>query len=518
MRRGLCQLPHGRESGTLSPRNRRDERRDERPAAGIGGTGRTLFRSHAAAVWRRSAGPAGLRRLAADAASAHRELCRQASRRHALRQWARPRHCRAAFPLAAGGAARRARVPRRDRWPGRTRRRPAPRRHRRRDGRCRPPRDVRWHDAGFSEPVVGAAVARPGYGGIVLGPQASLGFDPQPVSRRRPQPGHAWPFGDVVETPPDPPDEIARALDGFFARSAGAYGILIATPERTLCERYSEFGAADRATPSWSMTKAITGTVIGRLIQEGWLALVYDTAPAPLWRDPRAIHRLITLDHLLRMRSGLAFPVSHGDGRVTLGFENSAVYQDAGDAFAAAQRSIVATAPGAVYRYINSGLNVLGAIIRDQIERRGLPYHQTLYGLLVDRLGMASYQHSADIAGNLIASGAGFATLRDYAKLGVLYLQNGMWDGERLLPQSWADYALTATHTGTSYAACFRTNIDRLFPDLPPDTAWASGASDQRIFILRRHRLTVAVSNETDHPMDLSALNHVIATAIAAWA
>jgi CubicO group peptidase (beta-lactamase class C family) len=266
------------------------------------------------------------------------------------------------------------------------------------------------------------------------------------------------------------------------------------------------------------MTKAITCTVIGRLIQEGWLASVHDPAPAPLWRDPRAIHRLISVDHLLRMRSGLGFPVLHGDGRVTLGFENSAVYQDAGDAFAAAQRSIVATLPGTVYRYINSGLNVLGAIIRDQIERRGLPYHETVYGLLVDRLGMASYQHSADIAGNLIASGAGFATLRDYAKLGVLYLQNGVWDDERLLPSGWADYALTATHTGTGYAACFRTNIDRQFPDLSPDTAWASGASDQRIFILRRHRLTVAVSNETDHPMDLLALNHVIAAAIAAWA
>jgi CubicO group peptidase (beta-lactamase class C family) len=129
------------------------------------------------------------------------------------------------------------------------------------------------------------------------------------------------------------------------------------------------------------MTKAITCTVIGRLIREGWLASVYDPAPAPLWRDPRSIHRLITLDHLLRMRSGLGFPVSRSDGRVTLGFENSAVYQDAGDAFEAAQRSLVATVPGTVYRYINSGLNVLGAIIRDQIERRGLQYHETLYGL-----------------------------------------------------------------------------------------------------------------------------------------
>ncbi|MBO0739657.1 MAG: serine hydrolase [Alphaproteobacteria bacterium] len=377
---------------------------------------------------------------------------------------------------------------------------------------------VRWNDAGFGEPVVGCAVARPGYGGIVLGPHESLRFNPQPVSRKRAEPGRAWPLGDAIETPPAPPADVARALDTFFTRSRGAYGILIATPERVLCEFYSEFGAADRVTPSWSMTKAITCTVIGRLIQEGWLASVHNPAPAPLWGDPRAIHRLITLDQLLRMRSGLAFPVSHGDGRVTLGFENSAVYQDAGDAFEAAQRSIVATVPGAVYRYINSGLNVLGAIIRHQIEQRGLPYYETLYGLLVDRLCMASYQHSADIAGNLIASGAGFATLRDYAKLGVLYLQNGVWDGERLLPQGWADYALTATHTGTSYAACFRTNIDCLFPDLPPDTAWASGASDQRIFILRRHRLTVAVSNETDHPMDLLALNQVIATAIAAWA
>jgi hypothetical protein len=374
---------------------------------------------------------------------------------------------------------------------------------------------VRWSDAGFGEPVVGAAVARPDYGGIVLGPHSTLQFDPQPLSRRQPETGRTWPLGDAVEKPLVPSPEMARALDAFFARSTGAYGVLIATPERILCERYSEFGDPDRPTPSWSMTKAITCTVIGRLIQDGWLASVYDPAPAPLWRDPRSIHRLITFDHLLRMRSGLGFPVSHGDGRVTIGFENSAVYQDAGDAFEAAQRSIVATVPGAVYRYINSGLNVLGAIVRDQIERRGLPYHQTLYELLVDRLGMASYQHSADIAGDLIASGAGFATLRDYAKLGVLYLQNGAWGGEQLLPQGWADYALTATHTGTSYAACFRTNIDHLFPDLPRDAAWASGASDQRIFILRRHRLTVAVANETDYPMDLAGLNRVIATAIA---
>ena len=106
------------------------------------------------------------------------------------------------------------------------------------------------------------------------------------------------------------------------------------------------------------MTKAVTCTLIGRLIHEGWLGSVYDPAPAPLWRDPRSIHHLITLDHLLRMRSGLGFPVVDEHGHATIGFENSAVYQDAADAFDAAQRSIVATVPGSVYRYINAGINV----------------------------------------------------------------------------------------------------------------------------------------------------------------
>jgi hypothetical protein len=55
-----------------------------------------------------------------------------------------------------------------------------------------------------------------------------------------------------------------------------------------------------------------------------------------------------------------------------------------------------------------------------------------------------------------------------------------------------------------------------MFPDLPPDAAWASGASNQRILVMHRHCLTVAVSNKTDYPMDLAALNHTIAAAIAA--
>jgi len=371
---------------------------------------------------------------------------------------------------------------------------------------------VTWTGTEVGEPIAGHAIARPGYGGILLGERVAPCFNPHAISRNI---DGAWRWNEAAAAPPA---AMNTALDAFFKSSPGVYGVLIGSPDRLLAERYSPFGAQDRATPSWSMTKPVTATVLGRLIQMGWFHSVHDPAPAPLWRDPRTIHRLITLDHLVRMRSGLGFPVRHGDGSITLGFENSAVYQDGVDAFDMAQRSIVATLPGSVFRYVNSGMNVLGAVIRDQIEKRGLPYHETVYSLLADPLGMGSYQHSADIAGNFIGSGSGFATLRDYAKLGLLYVNDGVWNGERLLPEGWVEYATTATHTGTSYAACFRTNTDRIFPSLPIETAWAAGASDNRVFILRRHRMTVAVSNETDHPMDLAALDRMIATAIETFA
>jgi CubicO group peptidase (beta-lactamase class C family) len=372
---------------------------------------------------------------------------------------------------------------------------------------------VRWNDPDFATPIAAHAIARPGYGGILLGPHATPEFDPIPLARPVADPNRPWPLGDAVNAPPPPAKPLAAAADALFANSPGIYGLLIARADRITFERYSAHGAPDRATPSWSMTKSITGTLIGRLVHEGWLGSVYDAAPAPLWRDPRAIHSLITIDHLLRMRSGLAMPVLDAAGGSALGFEVGMVYHLAADAFTVAQRGLVATRPGAVFRYVNSGPNVLGAIIRDAIERRGLPYYATLYGLLADRIGMASYQHSADLKGNLIASGAGFATLRDYARLGVLYVQDGIWDNQRLLPTGWVDYALAPSHAGTNYAASFWTNNTDTFPSLPADTAWASGASDQRIFIMRSRGMVAAVANETDHPMDLPALDRTLAVA-----
>jgi CubicO group peptidase (beta-lactamase class C family) len=282
---------------------------------------------------------------------------------------------------------------------------------------------VTWNDAGFGAPVVGRAVAPEGWGGIVIGEATPAAVVRTPIPRAAPS-GRAWPLGDDVAAP-EADAGLARAVDRFFAASPGVYGLLVAAPDRVLFERYGAGGAPDRVTPSWSMNKSMTGSLIGRMLHLGWLEDVHAPAPAPSWRDPRGIHALVTLDHLLRMRSGLAMPCVD-DIASSLGFENAAVYHDAADAFAAAQASLVAVRPGAVFRYINAGINVLAAIIRDRIERRGMAYQETVYALLPDVLGMSSYRMSGDVAGNLIGSGSAFATLRDWSKLAVLYLQDGV--------------------------------------------------------------------------------------------
>ncbi len=372
---------------------------------------------------------------------------------------------------------------------------------------------VAWEDAAFGAPVVGHAVAAPGYGGIVLGAASAPRFEPVPIVRPAFDAARAWPSGDAgaVETPA----ALAEAADRFFAASPGLYGVLVATSRGVLLERYGAGGGPDVVTPSWSVTKAITATLIGRLVHEGWLGSIHDPAPAPLWRDPRGIHRLVTVDHLMRMRSGLGFPMIDGAGGTRGGFENGEVYCEGEDAFTAAQRASVLTVPGAVYRYVNTGINVLGAIIRERIEARGLPYHATVYGLLADRIGMGSYQHSADIVGNFVASGSGFARLRDYARFGVFLAQDGVWDGVRLLPEGWVDAVMRPSHTGTAYAGSFRSNADGQFPSLPRDAAWATGASGQRVFVLRRAGVVIAVTNETDHAQDLAALDALGAAALA---
>jgi hypothetical protein len=138
---------------------------------------------------------------------------------------------------------------------------------------------VAWNDSSFGLPIVGSALTRLGYGSILLGEHAVPRFDPVSITRPHAT-GKPWPYGEDVGDPVDPPAAMAAALDAFMASSSGVYGVLIAKPDRVLLERYSDFGGPEKATPSWSMTKALTCTIVGRMILQGWLHSMHDPAPA----------------------------------------------------------------------------------------------------------------------------------------------------------------------------------------------------------------------------------------------
>ncbi len=118
---------------------------------------------------------------------------------------------------------------------------------------------VRWVDPAFGAPLAGSAIARPGYGGILLGSHTAPAFDPAPIARRAPDAGRAWPLGDEVAPPAPPPAALAAALDRVVpAVPPGIYDILIASPERVLAERLHLSATSVRLIarpPSWSMTR-----------------------------------------------------------------------------------------------------------------------------------------------------------------------------------------------------------------------------------------------------------------------
>jgi CubicO group peptidase (beta-lactamase class C family) len=187
------------------------------------------------------------------------------------------------------------------------------------------------------------------------------------------------------------------------------------------------------------MAKSVTNALVGILVKEKRLFLE-SPAPVPEWQrqdDPR---RGITLDQLLRMTSGLRFDEDSGnlrsDGiRMLLGVADSARY--------AASKPLVAP-PGTRWSYSSGASQIVSGIIRRTIaDDRG--YLEFPRRALFDRIGMRTAVMEPDASGTFVGSSFVFASARDWARLGLLYLRDGVWDGERILPEGWVAYTRRRT-------------------------------------------------------------------------
>lgn len=263
---------------------------------------------------------------------------------------------------------------------------------------------------------------------------------------------------------------------------------------RLVAERYAE--GVNKNTPliGWSMSKSITGLTTGLLVGDG----VLDTAaPAPVsaWHedadDPRA---QITLDHLMRMSSGLAF-----DETYAIGSDVTYMLSNASDAGGYAADIPLEADPDTKWAYSSGTTNIVAGILKRTSGGSLQSHFDYVQSRLFDPLGITSAILETDADGTFIGSSYAYLSARDWARLGQFCLQNGAWNGDQLLPGNWMAYSTAPTHTnpGNDYGAHFWLNGDpedgnpRAWPKLPTDAYFMSGFQGQFVAVIPSSDLVV---------------------------
>ncbi|MEX0707346.1 MAG: serine hydrolase [Woeseia sp.] len=229
-------------------------------------------------------------------------------------------------------------------------------------------------------------------------------------------------------------DELDGIIEQAFAKAYGrdsrTTAVLVATPDAIIAERYIDGYTPTTSQRTWSVAKSIAASVIGAAVQQG---LVDIKAPAdvPEWRraaDPRG---KITLEHLLHMASGL-------DSNVA-GNRTDRIYMGGGLVADSAATRAVEVRPGERWKYANIDTLLAVRAMRSAFANDDaflrFPFEAVLY-----RIGMTHTKLETDWGGDFILSSQVWTTSRDLARLGVLHLQDGVWDGERILPEDWVEY------------------------------------------------------------------------------
>ena len=324
-------------------------------------------------------------------------------------------------------------------------------------------------------------------------------FQPAPVSRNLPDAAKvAWPLGDVGATEPVrgvDSKAVAAALDWAMEQEEqNTRAFVVAYRGKIVGERYAPGWTKDTPQISWSQGKSITATLIGILIQRGLLEL---DQPAPIkeWRGADDPRREIRIRDLLQMSSGLDFTNLSFKGPETLIAKNEhmRVYFDSLNVLEHAVNQPLKVPPGTRYSYLNSDPLSLGRIIRDTVEAQGENYLTFPQRALFDRIGVRSAVLETDAWGNFILSGYDYVSARDWVRFGLLYLNDGVWQEQRILPEGWTDFVATPAPADEkkNYGGMFWLNLPPRMDRVPKDTYWSAGFMGQVTMVIPSRELVV---------------------------
>jgi CubicO group peptidase (beta-lactamase class C family) len=363
--------------------------------------------------------------------------------------------------------------------------------------------DDRSATAGLAPFLRAKALYRDGLGCTLVprGGEAALRAQAAAIPKR-PSAPKPWPRWAANGASDIDAAAMETALDNAFRepdanRQRRTRAVLVVFEGRIVAERYAPGFSAETPLLGWSMTKSVVNALVGILVRQGRLDIL-QPAPVPEWRSPGDPRGAITLDQLLRMSSGLAFVEVYdrfpSHALEMLMGEGSA---DAG-AYAAAQA--LAAEPGSAWSYSSGTSNIVARIVRRSVGGTLADQVRFARAELFDAIDMSHAVIQSDASGTFVGSSFMYATARDWARFGLLYLRDGVWNGRRILPEGWRGYSVAATREAPrgEYGAHWWLNAgapgdpsDRPFPRVPRDLFYASGYEGQAVAVVPSRDLVV---------------------------
>ncbi|MBS0315230.1 MAG: serine hydrolase [Proteobacteria bacterium] len=321
-----------------------------------------------------------------------------------------------------------------------------------------------------------------------------------------------WPTGDLAAKPKQN-IAVALAVKGAFGADYGngarTIAVLAVQDGKIAAESYAKGFGPRISNRTWSVAKSISGTLVGIAVKQRLLDPRL-SARVPEWEptafDPRAA---ITLDNLLRMASGL-----HSD---TAGNRTDALYMGATTVTQETTHWPLEAAPGTRFRYANNDILLAIRSLRTALndDTRYLAFPRTE---LFDRIGMAHTVAETDWQGNFILSSQVWSTARDLARLGLLWLNDGVWQGERILPEGWVKYMTTPSGPQPADGPGYGATLWLFGPKqgLPEGSYAAQGNRGQYIMVVPSKKLVIVRRGEdpAGSPFDIAKFSADVIAAL----
>lgn len=284
--------------------------------------------------------------------------------------------------------------------------------------------------------------------------------------------------------------------DESYGRLGKTNSLLIVQNGEIVFEKYNQGINKDTKLVSWSMAKSYTAAITGLMIDKGLISDVNEKNLLPNWTDLR---KEITIDHLLNMKPGLEFVEEYTiEGRsdtAEMLFDEGMLNQG----YFASHYPLIKL-PGTFYNYSTGTTNILSLIMKNKLSQNGIDYYDFVEKNLLIPLGLKNTTLEFDKSGTFIGGSSVYASARDYAKFGYLYLRDGVWDGNQIISKDWVDMTRTPSkHTYNLYSNKFwhvNEFRENAF-NFPTDTYYCAGFGGQYIMIIPSKDLIMVRLGET---------------------